>query len=193
MTMQESDKLDISPITRTDEVAGESITATIYQINNTGWRLRATTTRGISAVWKQHFESESAALAAYLDMLERDAERMIKRLSSMMDVMEGFNPLLLQPRDQRYRDAKRANSYTLRILKPIEHYSGMWPVQNLLGHKVSGYLYKADAPAWPHPCKGLPGAPANIEAEFTIPPQFIEAEVLNEMGLRPVLSNYFLR
>ncbi len=192
MTMQEPDKLEISPLTRTDEVAGESITVTIYQINKTGWRLRATNARGTSAVWKQHFESESAALAAYLWTLENDRDSFIKRAGSMLDVMEGFNPLLLQPRDTRYRDAHR-NSYTLRILKPIQHYAGIWPVQSLMGHNVSAYLYKADAPAWPHPCKGLPGAPCNIEVEFTIPPQFIETEVLHDRGLRPVLNNYFLR
>ncbi len=192
MTPSEAEKLEISPITRTDEVAGETLTATIYRIDSTGWRLRVTTPRGLSTIWKQHFDSEEAALAAYLWTLEHDAERFIKRPASMLEVMEGFNPLLLQPRDTRYVDAKRTHRYTLRILKPIQHYSGIWPVQDLMGHKVTGYLYKAEAPAWPHPCKGLPGAPHNIEVEFTIPPQFIEAEVLHERGLRPLLNNYFL-
>jgi len=192
MTMQDSEKIEISPITRTDKIAGESITLTIYQINNTGWRLRATNTRGTSAVWKQHFETDSAALAAYLWTLEHDGNSFIKRAASMLDVMDGFNPRLLQPRDKRYLDSSRT-SYTLRILKPIKHYAGIWPVQNLMGHNVSAYLYKGDAPDWPHPCKGLPGAPENIDTEFTIPPQFIETEVLHERGLRPVLNNYFLR
>jgi len=192
MTMQKFEKLEISPITRTDQVAGESITVTIYRIDKMGWRLRVTDSRGTSAVWKKHFESESAALAAYVWMLENDGGSFIKRAASMLEVMEGFNPQLLQPRDKRYTDPKRFHRYTLRVLKPIQHYAGIWPMQSLLGHNVSGYLYKGEAPAWPHPCKGLPGAPGNIEVEFTISPEFIEVEVVHDMGLRPMLNNYFL-
>jgi hypothetical protein len=192
-THKKQESLEISSLTRTDELGTESITVTIYRINRSGWRLRVANARGVSAVWKKHFETEADALAAYTWTLENDGESFIKRAGSMLDVMDGFNAMLLQPRDKRYTDPKRFVGYTLRILKPIQQYAGMWPAQSLMGYNISGYLYKGDAPAWPHSCQGLPGAPQNIEVEFTISPEYIEAEVVHDLGLRPAIANYFMR
>jgi hypothetical protein len=190
--MSKTETLEFSSITRTDVIAGESVSILIYRIVGSGWRLRATNTRGTSAVWKKHFETEQAALDAYLSTLQEDGPSFIKRAASMLEVMEGFNPLLLQPRDKRFSDPKRySQSYTLRVFRMVKKYSGLWPVQNLLGHFVSGYLYSGVPPDWPHPCKGMPGAPENIHVEFTISPDHIEDAVIHDMGLRPVITNYF--
>jgi hypothetical protein len=191
--MASTGSLEISSISRTDVVAGESISILIYRVHGSGWRLRATNTRGTSAVWKQQFETEQAALDAYLWTLNSDGASFIKRAASMLEVMDGFNPELLQPRDQRFSDPKKFTRYTLRVFSVVKKYAGLWPVQDLHGHNVSGYLYIGDAPAWPHPCQGMPGAPANIQIEFTNSPKHIEAEVVHELGLRPIMSNYYMR
>ena len=190
--MNASEELEISPFTRTDMIAGEAVSILIYRVNKDGWRLRVTNHRGTAAVWRTHFDTEQDALNAYRWTLDNDGSSFIKKASAMLDVMEGFNPDLLQPRDQRYSDPKRFSlRYTLRVFKTVKKYAGLWPVQDLRGHYVSGYLYTGDAPAWPHPCKGVPGAPANIHVEFTLSPDHIESEVIDHMGLKPVKSNYF--
>ena len=191
--MAQAETLQISPLTRTDALEGDVVSVTIYRVNQGGWRLRATNTRGVSFVWRKHFETEAEAMEAYVLTLEQDGLSFIKRAGMQLDVMDGFNPRLLAPRDKKYTDPTRFAGYTLRVLKPIHAYSGIWPVQSLLGHNVSGYLYRGQAPSWPHPCKGLPGAPDNIDVEFTIAPDYIEAEVVHDLGLRPAISNYFNR
>jgi hypothetical protein len=60
-------------------------------------------------------------------------------------------------------------------------------VQSMVGHLVTGYLYKDEAPAWPHPVKGIPGAPSNIVMEFTVPVRHIETYVEHELGLKKAL------
>lgn len=178
---------EFSPLQRRDEVDGQQIWIWIYRFDASGWWLRVVSSRGASVVWRERFASDVLALAAYDRALADHGAAFIVKAGEQIRGMDGFNPDLLAPQDARYTSGRGFLSYTLRTFALLRKYAGLWPAQSMLGHVITGYLYKDDAPAWPHPVQGIPGAPRNIVMEFTIPAQHIEDHLLQTMGLRKTL------
>ncbi|MEI7786016.1 MAG: hypothetical protein WCK08_16610 [Betaproteobacteria bacterium] len=179
---------EFSPLQRRDELDGQQVWIWIYRFDASGWWLRAVSSRGASVVWRERFASDALALAAYERTLAEHGGGFIIEAGERVKGMDGFNPDLLLPQDARYTSGRGFLSYTLRTFTLLSKYAGLWPAQSMLGHVITGYLYKGDAPAWPHAVQGIPGAPGNIVMEFTTPPQYIEDHVLQTMGLRKTLA-----
>ena len=179
---------EFSPLQRRDEFDGQQVWIWIYRFDASGWMLRAVSSRGASAVWRQRFATDAQALAEYERTVVAHGGGFIVQAGEQVLGMDGLNPDLLQPQDVRYRGGKNFETYTLRTFGLLRKYAGLWPVQSMLGHVVTGYLYRGDAPGWPHAVHGIPGAPENIELEFTIPAHHIQGHVEHDLGLRKMLA-----
>jgi len=146
---------------------------------------------GHSKVWAVAFATEQAALDEYQRMV--DGGRVAQNLGIDASLEDSFdlNPALLKPIDQRLRDPLKLATYTLRKFEIIKKYSGVWPIKNTDGHNVTGYLYVGAAPVWPHPPKGTPGAPANIDSEFMVSGKHIDFYLSHDRRLQKILTNWY--
>ena len=178
---------EFSPLQRRDMFDGQQIWIWIYRFDASGWCLRAVSSLGASVVWRERFASDALALLAYERTLTEQGGGFIVKVGEQVQGMDGLNPDLLSPQDARYTSGRGFLSYTLRTFSLLRKYAGLWPAQSMLGHVITGYLYKGDPPAWPHAVQGIPGAPPNIVMEFTVPAQHIEDHVVHSMGLRKTL------
>ncbi len=176
-----------SELQRSDQIAGQTISIWIYRFDDTGWWLRAVSSYGASVVWRERFATDAMALAEYERTVSEHGGGFIAKAGEQAKGMDGLNPALLQPQDVAYSSGRGFLRYTLRTFAMLQKYAGLWPVQSMLGHSVTGYLYKEDAPDWPHPVKGIPGAPPNLVVEFTVPVRHIETHVEQELGMKKVL------
>jgi hypothetical protein len=178
---------EFSSLQRQDQIDGQTISIWIYRFDATGWWLRAVSSYGASLVWRERFATDAQALAEYERTVTELGGGFIAKAGEQAKGMDGLNPALLQPQDSSYSSGRGFLRYSLRTFAMLQKYVGLWPVQSMVGHLVTGYLYKDEAPAWPHPVKGIPGAPPNIVMEFTVPVRHIETYVEHELGLKKAL------
>jgi hypothetical protein len=176
--------IEISQLGRKDYCGEDLIETFIYRTGINNWTLRVENSRGASAVWKKKFKTPEEALAAYTENFESTSGGFMFRASSLLKGLEGFNSQLLRPKDLELYDPRTMKDYVLRTFEDMRKYSGIWPIQNLRGHMVTGYLYAGEAAQWPHCVVGLPKAPMNILEEFAIPVQHIKFNLLDELGLK---------
>jgi hypothetical protein len=177
--------VEYSSLQRVFTVGEDQIQVYIYRQQNDSWRLHLVNAHGASLVCDKHFSNDEEALMHFEDSVDReegfyfpsDPENIIKEFC-------GINVSLLEPQYKWYRDIKSKSLYTLCKFDMLHKYVGLWPAQSLLGHKITGYLYRGDAPKWPHAPKGLSGSPDNIEVEFTVLPKHIDFYIENERNLR---------
>lgn len=176
---------EYSPLQRISCIGNDQIQVYIYRQPHESWCLHLVNAHGASRMLEQRFERDDEALD-YFDALRDSANEPLFPADpvNIVEGMEGVNVSLLSPQYSWYRDMKSRALFTLCKFDLVHKYTGLWPAQNLRGHKITGYLYSGDSPAWPHPPQGLPGAPENIEMEFTILPKHIDFYVETERGLR---------
>jgi hypothetical protein len=175
---------EYSPLQDVFLVGDEQIQVHIYRNGNEDWTLHLFNSNGASKMWANAFSDDISALEHFKEASSNGSIEFTTDLQKMKQGLSGFNNLLLQPQYAWYRDLKTKTLYTLCKFDLLQKYAGLWPAQNLMGHKVTGYLYKGDAPQWPHLPKGLPSSPKNIEMEFTVLPKHIDFYVVNDLGLR---------
>jgi len=147
---------------------------------------------GHSKVWDTVFATEQLALNEYQGMV--DAKRVAQSLgigTALEDALD-LNPALLKPHDQRMRDPQKLATYTIRKFEIIKKYSGVWPIKNMAGHNITGYLYLGAPPAWPHPPKDAPGAPSHIDTEFTVATKHIDFYLSHDRRLQKMLTNWYV-
>jgi hypothetical protein len=180
-----------SPLRRKELVQGHRLDVCIYRRGTSAWALMVISGTGHSKVWAVAFATEQAALDEYQRMV--DGGRVAQNLGIDASLEDSFdlNPALLKPIDQRLRDPLKLATYTLRKFEIIKKYSGVWPIKNTDGHNVTGYLYVGAAPVWPHPPKGTPGAPANIDSEFMVSGKHIDFYLSHDRRLQKMLTNWY--
>mgnify|MGYP000028178398 CR=1 FL=1 len=176
---------EYSPLQRVSCVGEDQVQVYIYRQPNECWFLHLVNAHGASRVLDKRFDRDDEALK-YFDTLSDSTDEPLFPAdpANIAQGMVGFNVSLLSPQYAWYRDMKSRSLFTLCKFDLVHKYTGLWPAQNLQGHKITGYLYNGESPAWPHPPQGLPGAPENIEMEFTILPKHIDFYVETERGLR---------
>ena len=176
---------EYSPLQRVTRLGEAQIQVYIYRQPNESWCLHLVNAHGASRVIERRFRHDGDALAHFEEL---QSERMEKLFPgdpiNIFKGMDGVNVSLLSPQYGWYRDMKTQALYTLCKFDLVHKFAGLWPAQNLMGHKITGYLYRGDSPTWPHPPKGLPGAPDNIDIEFTVLPKHIDFYIETERGLR---------
>ena len=174
-----------SSLQKVSYVGDDLVQVYIYRQPNEHWRLHLVNAHGSSRILDKNFERDDEALSYFDSLSETSGEELFPADPINLALeMKGVNVSLLSPQYAWYRDVKSRALFTLCKFDLVHKYAGLWPAQNLQGHKITGYLYSGDSPAWPHPPKGLPGAPENIEVEFTILPKHIDFYVETERGLR---------
>ena len=177
--------LEYSPLQKVSRVGDEQVQIYIYRQPQESWRLLLVNAHGASRVLEKNFDTDVQALGYFDDVCKYNSDKLFPAdLVELVKEMPHVNASLLSPQYAWYRDMKSRALFTLCKFDLVHKYAGLWPAQNLQGHKITGYLYSGDSPAWPHPPKGLPGAPENIEVEFTILPKHIDFYVETERGLR---------
>lgn len=177
--------VEYSSLQKVFRIGGEQIQVYIYRQVNDNWRLHLVNSHGASLVCDTLFEKDVEALEYFDDVVGKSPEVYFPAdPENINKEFRGINVSLLEPQYKWYRDIKSKSLYTLCKFDLVHKYVGLWPAQSLRGHKITGYLYRGDAPKWPHPPDGLFGAPDNIEVEFTVLPKHIDFYVENERNLR---------
>ncbi len=176
--------IEYSPLQDQFAVGKDLVTVFIYRQKDEDWTLHLFNVDGASKMWASSFQNDASAFDYFKELSSAGEIEFNTDLKKLKQDLNGFNSLLLQPQYAWYRDLKTKSLYTLCKFDLLKKYAGLWPAQNMMGHKVTGYLYKGDAPKWPHAPRGLPSAPSNIEMEFTVLPKHIDFYVVNDLGLR---------
>jgi hypothetical protein len=183
-----------SPLVRKDSLDHVTVHVCIYQVGHSGWTLRIMNSRGLASTWQKKFATDQEALAEYDQHVQNSGLARVIESTSVLTGIDGFNPDLLEPQDQRYRGNGYKDYFVLRQFSLIKKYAGKWPIHNVYGHIITGYLYRNAAPAWPHAALHFPDAPPNIEVEFSVPSLHIESHIQHELGLqRACGTNYWER
>lgn len=178
-------KIEYSSLQKNACIGQEQVQVYIYRQPSEPWCLHLVNVHGASRVLDKRFESDQKAMEYFESIRESINDSLF--LNDPVNIIqrtEGVNFSLLSPQYSWYRDLKSRELFTLCKFDLVHKYTGLWPAQDLRGHKITGYLYSGSSPAWPHPPLGLPGAPENIEVEFTILPKHIDFYVEIERGLR---------
>jgi hypothetical protein len=180
-----------SPLRRKELVQGHRLDVCIYRRGASAWALMVISSTGHSKVWDTTFASEQAALDEYRRMVDGQHVSQTLGMDTDLEDLLDLNPALLTPMDQRMRDPLKLATYTLRKFEIIKKYSGVWPIKNTDGHNITGYLYLGAGPVWPHPPKGAPGAPANIDVEFTVSGKHIDFYLSHDRRLQHMLTSWY--
>lgn len=183
--------LNYSSLSRTELVQGCRLNVCIYRRGMSAWALMVLSSTGHSRVWAADFASAQAALDEYQRMVDGQRVALILGIETNLEDSMDLNPALLKPLDQRIRDPVRLAMYTLRKFEIIKKYSGAWPIKNIDGHNITGYLYSGVAPVWPHPPKRAPGSPTNIDKEFTVSSKYIDLYISHDRQLKQMLTNWY--
>jgi hypothetical protein len=181
-----------STLRRKELVQGHRLDVCIYRRGTSSWALMVISSTGHSKVWDSVFASEQLALDEYQKMVN---EQLVTQTLGMGAAVEEFldlNPALLKPNDQRMRDPLKLATYTVRKFEIIKKYSGVWPIKNMDGHNITGYLYLGVPPAWPHPPKDAPGGPSNIDTEFTVSTKNIDFYLSHDRRLQKMMTNWYM-
>ncbi|MEY3873185.1 MAG: hypothetical protein RLZZ296_2180 [Pseudomonadota bacterium] len=183
--------LIFSALRRKVLVQGHRLDVCIYRRGTTAWALMVISSTGHSKVWDAVFATEQAALDEYQRMVDGQHVASALGIDTSLEDSFDLNPALLKPIDQRLRDPLKLGTSTLRKFEIIKKYSGVWPIKNTAGHNITGYLYAGPAPVWPHPPQGAPGAPANIDTEFTVSGKHIDFYLSHDRRLQLMLDSWY--
>jgi hypothetical protein len=181
-----------SPLRRKVLVQGHRLDVCIYRRGTSSWALMVISSTGHSKVWDGIFATDQAALDEYQRMV--DGHHVAQTLGMDTSFSDSFdlNPALLMPLDQSLRDPLKLGHYTLRKFEIMKKYSGVWPIKNIEGHNITGFLYEGDAAVWPHPPMGAPGAPSNLDKEFTVSSKNIDFYLSHDRRLQHTLSSWYV-
>lgn len=183
--VEELPDIQFSALERVESIDGELVQVHIYRRKGEGWTLHLVNSKGVAQIVGSKFDSEQAAMSYFEQTIcGKNHLEFSNDPQAYSSGLDGFNVSLLDPQYDRYKDCKTNVNYTLCKFNRVKKYTGLWPAKSLKGHHITGYLYKGVAPAWPHPPKGMPGAPANIDTEFTISPEHIDIYIDFDRGLR---------
>ena len=102
-----------------------------------------------------------------------------------------LNLALLTPLDQRMRDPLRLATYTLQNLRSSKNTQASGR-SKILTDTTSRVTFTWGAAAvWSHPPKGAPGAPANIDTEFTVAGKHIDFYLSHDRRLQQMLTSWY--
>jgi hypothetical protein len=103
--------------------------------------------------------------------------------------IDELHPQVRQRIVVRASNAQQAAEILNKIMKK---YSGVWPIKNIEGHNITGFLYEGDATVWPHPPMGALGAPSNLEKEFAVSSKHIDFYLSHDRRRQHTLSSWYV-